>query len=335
MRALIEQTGPGFIDRDRVAVSAAASVRPPASPRRSLSGSAERTSASMCQRRIACSATRTACPIEPDVVDELVQRTEGWAALLRLVRTNAEGHSRVGIQALVHSLTGAAGDMHDYLAEEVLAHLDPPLADFLVKASLLEDLDPRVAGVVAGVSRDQASQYLAASESLALVTRDDTIANHRFVPLVREFLAARLVAAVGEPQTRSMHLRLARSFERSDWRVSATHYMRSGDLQRASDVVCRSLESILGAGQYRAADDLLAGDQGDQVVRGILRSRLMLQVGSTTDALREAAATVRAAEATRHQYLGLAAQNAASIAIAARSVELVPRYAQLAAGDKQ
>ena len=65
-------------------------------------------------------------PIEPDVVDELVQRTEGWAALLSLVRANAEGHSRVAIPDLVQSLSGAAGDMHDYLAEEVLAHLDPP-----------------------------------------------------------------------------------------------------------------------------------------------------------------------------------------------------------------
>ena len=30
-------------------------------------------------------------PIEPDVVDELVKRTEGWAALLSLVRANAGG----------------------------------------------------------------------------------------------------------------------------------------------------------------------------------------------------------------------------------------------------
>ena len=163
------------------------------------------------------------------------------------------------------------------------------------------------------------------------MTRDDSSANHPFVPLVREFLNARLVAAVGEARIKSMHVHVASAFERSDWRLSASHYLFAGERQKATDIVCRSLEMIFGAGQYRAADDLLAGDEGDPVVRGILRSRLMLQVGATDEALREAVATVRTAEADTHQYLGLAAQNAASIAFAARSFEVVPRFAQLAA----
>ena len=66
----------------------------------------------------------------------------------------------MAIPDLVHSLSGAAGDMHDYLAEEVLAHLDPPLADFFINSSLLEYLDIRAASVVTGVPREQATAYL-------------------------------------------------------------------------------------------------------------------------------------------------------------------------------
>jgi DNA-binding SARP family transcriptional activator len=219
--------------------------------------------------------------------------------------------------------------MHDYLAEEVLDHLDPPMQDFLIKASLLDDLDPTVAAAVAGASRDTATEYLEASEELAFVVRSDVAANHVFVPLMQEFLQSRLLTTVGPDRIREMHLDLARTFEGSDWRVSSTHYQRAGDLDRARAVVCNSLEAILANGQYRAADDLLA-DDGDQVVRGILRSRLLLQVGSSSEALSEATTTVRAAEQVGHEHFALAAQNAASIALATHAFDLVPGFAQQA-----
>ena len=66
-------------------------------------------------------------PLEPDVVDQLIERTEGWAALLSLVRASADGPSKVQVPDVVRALSGGAGDMYDYLAEEVLEHLDEGL----------------------------------------------------------------------------------------------------------------------------------------------------------------------------------------------------------------
>ena len=99
-----------------------------------------------------------------------------------------------------------------------------------------------------------------------------------------------------DPEIRAMHVQLGKRFEETNWRVSATHYRRAGESSMATEVVCGSLETILGLGQYRAADDLLAGEQGDPIVRGILRSRLLLQMGATNEALLESIATVDAAE---------------------------------------
>ena len=166
---------------------------------------------------------------------------------------------------------------------------------------------------------------IAMAEDLALVSRRDAATDYRFVPLVREFLRARLSTVTSDAEIQQMHLRLAEQFEGTNWRISATHYQRSGDPGQASDVVCGSLDRILGEGQYKAADDLLAGDQGDVIVRGILRSRLLLQLGATDDAVRESTATLEAAEAIHHEYRALAAQNAASIAYGARTFDLVRR----------
>ena len=171
---------------------------------------------------------------------------------------------------------------------------------------------------------------IAMSEELALVSRRDAATDYRFVPLVREFLRARLSTLTSDAEIQQMHLRLGQQFEGTNWRISATHYQRSGDPRKASDVVSGSLDRILGEGQYKSADDLLAGDQSDGIVRGILRSRLLLQLGATDDAVRESTATLEAAESIHHEYRALAAQNAASIAYGARTFDLVAELAQRA-----
>ena len=296
VRALIDRTGPGF----SIVIAARSTPQLPLGRLRARGAVSRISGEALCfdvpeTDRLFRDAYRM--PIDPDVVDELVQRTEGWAALLSLVRANADGTSKLRIPDLVRGLSGAAGDMHDYLAEEVLDHLDKTFADFLVRASLLEDIDPNAAAALASTDREQAAQMIAMAEDLALVSRRDAATDYRFVPLVREFLRARLSTVTSDVEIQQMHLRLAQQFEGTNWRISATHYQRSGDPRKASDVVCGSLDRILGEGQYKAADDLLAGDQGDVIVRGILRSRLLLQLGATDDAVRESTATLEAAEA--------------------------------------
>ena len=225
--------------------------------------------------------------------------------------------------------------MYDYLAEEVLEHLDEDLSTFLVRASILEELNPAAAAAVTGESVEVVDRLLSEAEELALVSRGDLRSNYEFVPLVREFLEARLASILDAASITAMHLALAEQFAKKDWRIAATHYQRAGEMSKANDVVFRSLDAILGAGQYRAADELLAGENGDPIVRGILRSRLLFQVGATAEAITESASAVAAADTSGHQYLGLAAQNAASIALGARRFELVPDFAKQAADASQ
>ncbi len=221
--------------------------------------------------------------------------------------------------------------MHDYLAEEVLDHLDVTFADFLVRASLLEDIDPRCCGRHSPrPAENSAAQLIAMAEELALVSRRDAATRLRFVPLVREFLRARLSTLASDAEIQQMHLQLAKQFEGTNWRISATHYQRGGDPRKASDVVCGSLDAILGKGQYKAADDLLAGDQGDEIVRGVLRSRLSVATGCDGRRCPRINRHFEAAEGIHHEYRALAAQNAASIAYGARTFDLVAELAQRA-----
>ncbi len=330
VRALLDLTGPGF----SIVIASRSVPKLPLSRLRARHAVSRLTGDSLCfEPDEADRLFRDAygLPLDREVVGDLVERTEGWAALLSLVRTSLEGRSEESARGLVLDLTGAGGDMYDYLAEEVLDHLPSALSDFLVRASLLDDLHPEASALLADVTPVEAQSLIATAEELALAVRPDPGTNHRFVPLVREFLLARLATVLDADAIREAHRRLGEAFDGRDWRISATHFRRAGDAERARHVVTAALEEILATGQYRAADDLLSDNVGDVVVRGVLRSRLLLQVGATLEAVELSGRTFAAAEIETHSHLALAAQNAASIAFAVHHYDDALKYAQRSA----
>ncbi|MEX2010794.1 MAG: AAA family ATPase, partial [Chloroflexota bacterium] len=70
-------------------------------------------------------------PLEPDVLDDLSRRTEGWAASLQLVQAAIRHRGAGEIRSFVRSISGAEGALYDYLAEEVVGDLPDDLQDFL------------------------------------------------------------------------------------------------------------------------------------------------------------------------------------------------------------
>ena len=79
-------------------------------------------------------------PLDGDVLEDLSQRTEGWAASLQLVQAAIRDRSPTETRRFIRSLSGAEGDLYDYLAEEVVGDLPEQLQDFLMKASILQSL---------------------------------------------------------------------------------------------------------------------------------------------------------------------------------------------------
>ena len=269
-------------------------------------------------------------PLEPDVVVDLVSRTEGWAALIALVHANMEGRSTSELRNLVRHLSGATGDLWDYLTEEVLDHVPEELARFLVRASLLESVDPENAVLLTPDAPDRAQELIRAAEALGLLTSTSAAMGLRFAPLVREYLLARLTRERGPDWIRETHLSLATCFAEYDWRSAAHHYRAANEPSRAAAVIQRSLAEVLGSGQYRAAADLLSGTSEDAVVGQVLRSRLLLQVGAAMEAREAAKEAVGAAEAYDPSALGLVLQNAASVSIGARQYMEALEYANRA-----
>jgi DNA-binding SARP family transcriptional activator len=192
--------------------------------------------------------------LEPDVLHDLQQRTDGWAASLQLVRNAVEGRSPVQVRAFVSSISGSEGHLYDYLAEEVVGDLRPELREFLIATALLEDIEPETAAVASGLSPVLSRRLLGEAEHLGLVARDgDQRTAWRSHPLVREFLLAQLETQVGDIGVAEMNRRLATVMESRSWRLAARHWAAAGDAAQVRRVVSEATPTIIGTGDLSAA----------------------------------------------------------------------------------
>ena len=248
-------------------------------------------------------------PLDEDVVSDLVERTDGWAALLTLVRTGLDDPGATDPRALVAHLDASHGDLYDFLAEEMLGTLAPELQHFLSRAALLTAVDVPTALLVDDRPADVVARWIAESERLGLLTRPDRVSAHRFHPLVREFLEARLTAEVGRPAVRDLHRLVAKATAPSDWYAATWHYRAADDPAAAAKVLDSAIPTVVAAGQIERARLFLDGSAGaaDRTGVLVLRSRLEMERGNQSHALRLAELAAKSAEGT--SLLGIALLN--------------------------
>ena len=77
-------------------------------------------------------------PLDADVLENLDDRTRGWAASLQMFHGSIRGRSQAAVRALARQLSGANSPLYDFLAEEVLANLPRHLELFLLRSSIVE-----------------------------------------------------------------------------------------------------------------------------------------------------------------------------------------------------
>jgi DNA-binding SARP family transcriptional activator len=225
--------------------------------------------------------------LEPDVLHNLQLRTDGWAASLQLVKTAVDCRSTCQVRAFVDGLSGAGGDLYDYLAEEVLGDLKADLRDFLVRTAILEEIEPDTAAVAARVSHGQARRLLAEALRLGLISRGGDLRNMwRAHPLVREFLLAHLEAELGESGVAKMHRRLAAVMESRSWRLAARHWAAAGEADEVRRVICAATRIIIGTGDLATADEFITRfpDPDPNPWFDILRTRMHAAAGRYEEA---------------------------------------------------
>ncbi|NJN79568.1 MAG: hypothetical protein HC797_03360 [Anaerolineales bacterium] len=178
----------------------------------------------------------------------LSEKTEGWAAALQIVRSSLSGRDAQDVSTMLSGLSGSQQFVFDYLAEEVFKRLPEDLQEFLLRTSILQQMDSSACNAVAGVTDSQSILEELEKQNLFLSSLDSQRRWYRYHYLFREFLLNRLSRVGGETS-----IRLERS--------AGLHYESQGELEVA-------FNHYLNAREYESAARVVSIFAGDYVERG-------------------------------------------------------------------
>src|SRR6516225_9046984 len=218
-------------------------------------------------------------------VAPLVERTEGWAAGLRLAALAAAGHPDP--TRLAAEFTGTERTMAEYLLAEVLDRQDEPVRRLLLRTSVLERVNGELAGLLTGESGGERVLADLEAANAFVVAVDPGRSGFRYHHLFADLLqlelrrteadqvaglhraAAGWLAGHGYPVEAVRHAQAAQ-----DWplaaRVLADHW--PGLYLDGQAAIIHELLAGFPAGQLAADAELAAVAAGGELARGSLKA---------------------------------------------------------------
>ena len=175
--------------------------------------------------------------LTPDSLESLTQRTEGWAAGLRLAAISLGTHPDPG--QFVKELVAEDSALIGYLVDEVLNVQPPESREVLLSTSILEHVSADAAVDLTG--NEQAGGILMALVRTNAFVQPIGSGWYRYHRLFAEMLRLRLRHEYPD-RVAALHQRAARWYERNGLLTNAVrHASQAGDWQLAASMVIDQL----------------------------------------------------------------------------------------------
>ncbi len=178
-------------------------------------------------------------------VVSLHERTEGWAAGLRLAAGSLAGHPDP--ESFVSEFCGTERTVAGYLLAEVLERQPPEVRDLLLRTSVLERISGPLADALTGGSGSERILHELESANMFVTALDVGRSWFRYHPLFADLLRLEL-RRVNPTLVRPLHAAAARWHEQHGDVVEAIrHAQAAGDWPHAARLLAdNQLELILG-----------------------------------------------------------------------------------------
>lgn len=188
-------------------------------------------------------------------IAKLHATTEGWPAALQLSRILLMNSPDP--VAHVRTITGTSRTIYEYF-EDTLATEPDEVVDFLLKTSILDQMNPSLCSAVAGCREDAGILEALEREQFLLVPLDGAGRWYRYHHLLREFLLDRLRARMGD-QIPDLHRRACRWYAGHEmWTEAVDYALACGDYGLAIEFVEHCAMSLVARGDLLT---LLAWEQ--------------------------------------------------------------------------
>jgi len=203
--------------------------------------------------------------LSPGAVGRLHSKAEGWIVALWLASVALE-RSDIRSDEFVDRFSGSNRAIAEYLADDVLAHQEPEVREFLLRTSILRSINASICKALLPRADVDAILRRLDSENLFLVSEggDTTYRYHR---LVADFLRARLLRDHPDEVPR-LHLAASGWYESQRRPVPAIdHAIEGGDYPYALTLLARHAQGFLEEGRLRLLARWFAAIPRDDVAR--------------------------------------------------------------------
>ena len=239
----------------------------------------------------------------PDISNEslnlLSEKTEGWVAALQIVRSSISGRDARDVDAMLAGLSGSQQFVFDYLAEEVFKRLPEDIQEFLLRTSILQQMDASACNVVAGVQSSQSILEELERQNLFVSSLDSQRHWYRYHYLFREFLLNRL----GRVETESivgLERRAGNHYEsQGELEAALSHYLNAHDFESAARVVLVIAADYVERGRVEVLHRHLSALPADVMKAN---PELLLQHGNAHWRLGQTGSAVAAFEDARSSF---------------------------------
>ncbi len=259
-------------------------------------------------------------------VSALHERTEGWAAGLRLAALSLDGHDDV--DQLVSTFAGDDGSVADYFVEQVLQHVTPELRAFMLKTSVVDLITPGLVDALLGERGDSTDLLEQLERSGAFLARvGQQQLTYKYHVMFRELLRSQLRHRMPDAFF-LQHRRAARWYAQQGLKVSAIRHALAGeDWDLAANLILANWLGLVIDGKAAMLTEMITSLPRNTIVRD---PELALAAGA---ALLSAGEREQAAE-----YIRLADHSASSVRSSRRAefslARMVTRqYEARATGD--
>ena len=191
----------------------------------------------------------------------LVERTEGWAAGVRLAAVSMQGHPNP--HRFVLELAGDDRSLSGYLVSEVLDRQTPEQRSFMIRTSVVTELSGGLADALTDGSDGELALARLASANAFLVATDERRERYRYHPLFAELLRYELRREIPD-QVGELHRRAARWYVSQGLAVAAVEQLvLAKDWRSAAELIAHhGLDLALREGwpDFRELVDRIPGD---------------------------------------------------------------------------
>jgi LuxR family maltose regulon positive regulatory protein len=192
-------------------------------------------------------------PALPDVsADMLIQKTEGWAAALQMLRSSLSGQDTESASRLIAGLSGSHRFIFDYLAEEIFQRQSPARQTFLLHSSVLDQMDAASCEALPQIANAQETLEQLDRENLFVTSLDARQRWYRYHFLFREFLLAKLRREQPE-QLRAFEAIVGRHYEiHGELETACLHYLEAEEFEPAARVLSTLAPDYVERGRVEA-----------------------------------------------------------------------------------